>query len=147
MSLKSGLAVIVTVISSDCGSYVSYPRLSIYTKPAHFSLKVNGTSMYTVNNTGYDYIQLSMDQGHGTEFRIAITDYPAITSYIISSHQIPISATVDDNELIFSVVDAHCLIIKINDEKEFVILADPTETYESSPTATGGKRIAHGSRV
>lgn len=48
-------------------------RPPVYNKSAHFSLKVNGTYMYTVSYAGYDYVQLSME-GYLTEFRIAVTD-------------------------------------------------------------------------
>lgn len=92
--------------------------------------------MYTVSYAGYDYVQLSMDEGHPTEFRIALTDEPSITSYNISPLRTPISAIVSGNELIFTVTKAHYLIVKINDEKEFIILADPSETDVPETTAS-----------
>ena len=64
------------LIPAVCGDYVGYPRPSVYNKLAHFSLTVNGTYMYTVSYAGYDYVQLSMDEGYLTEFRIAVTDQP-----------------------------------------------------------------------
>jgi VCBS repeat-containing protein len=51
-------------------------RPSVYNKSAHFSVKVNGTYMYAVSNAVYDFVQLSMDEGYITEFRIAVTDQP-----------------------------------------------------------------------
>ena len=135
MLLKSLLTLLSILIVSIQGSYVTY-RPSLYGKSAHYSLKVNGTYMDTVNYAGYDYVQLSMDEGHPTEFRIAVTDQAKIDTYTISPRQLPIKPTVSGKELIFSVVDAHYLIVKINDEKELVILADPTETDVPNPSAS-----------
>ncbi len=137
MFIKTVVTALWLLIATVRGGYVSYPRPSLYTKSAHFSLKVNGTYMYTVNYAGYDYVQLSMDEGHPTEFRIAITDQPKIDTYSITPRQLPISARVDGNELIFSLVKAHYLIVKINDAKEFVVLIDPAETDVPSPTGSG----------
>ena len=136
MILKTIIYAASLLVAGVCGDYVSYPRPSIYTKSAHFSLKVNGTYMYTVNYAGYDYVQLSMDEGYSTEFRIAVTDQSSITSYSITPFQLPIVAEVDGNELVFSLLDAHYLIVKINDEKEFIIMIDPTETDVPDETAS-----------
>ncbi len=51
--------------------------------------------------------------------------------------RLPISATVSGKDLIFSIKQAHYLIIKINDEKEFVVMIDPTETDVPNPAGTG----------
>lgn len=132
---------VVTVLSflafTACGDYVSYPRPSIYEKSAHFSLKVNGTYMYTVSYNDYDYVQLSMTEGHPTEFRIAVTDEPAITSYSITPRQLNIDAQISGNELVFSLEEAYYLIIKINNEKEFVVMVDPWETDVPDPNGWG----------
>ncbi|KAH9437464.1 hypothetical protein MCOR27_007234 [Pyricularia oryzae] len=120
--------------------YVSYPRPSIYTKSAHFSLKVNGTYVNTTNYAGYDYVHISMDQGYRTEFRIAITDQPAITSYTISPQRLPIQARVEGKELIFSLVKAHYLIVRLNDSKNtkgFVVMIDPIEENVPQPRGNG----------
>ncbi|KAH8703770.1 pectin lyase-like protein [Talaromyces proteolyticus] len=120
------LALLLSCIHVDA-AFISYPRPSIYSKSAHFSLKVNGTYAYTVSYDGYDYVQLSMDEGYATEFRIALTSGDSITSYSISPERLPISAKTEGNELVFSLTKAHYLIVKINDEKEFVVLLDPSE--------------------
>jgi polygalacturonase len=119
------------------GAVVSYPRPDIYNKSAKYSLKVNGTYMYTVSYAGYDYVQLSMDQGYATEFRIAAVQETSITSYNISPKQLPIIASTDGNELVFSLVDAHYLIVTINDVKEFVILIDPPEVDVPRSSGSG----------
>lgn len=116
---------------------MSYPRPDIYNKSAKYSLKVNGTYMYTVSYAGYDYVQLSMDQGYATEFRIAAVQETSITSYNISPKQLPIIASTDGNELVFSLVDAHYLIVTINDVKEFVILIDPPEVDVPRSSGSG----------
>ncbi|KLU92222.1 hypothetical protein MAPG_11168 [Magnaporthiopsis poae ATCC 64411] len=120
--------------------YVSYPRPPIYTKSAHFSLKVNGSYVNTINYAGYDYVHISMDQGYRTEFRIAITDQPAITSYTITPQRLPIQARVEGKELIFSLVKAHYLIVRLNDPKNtkgFVVMIDPIEENVPQPRGTG----------
>ncbi|QKX62789.1 uncharacterized protein TRUGW13939_09954 [Talaromyces rugulosus] len=127
MIFQPFLAILALLISSIHASFVSYPRPSIYDKSAHFSLKVNGTYAYTVSYAGYDYVQVSMDEGYDTEFRIALTAGDSITSYSISPAKLPISAKTEGNELVFSLTKAHYLIVKINDEKEFVVLLDPSE--------------------
>ncbi|RDL42475.1 Glycoside hydrolase family 28 protein [Venustampulla echinocandica] len=129
--LLSCLSVLVS------GAAVSYPRPSIYDKSAKYTLKVNGTYMYTVSYAGYDYVQLSMDQGHATEFRISAPTETSITSFNISPKQLPITATTSGNELVFSVSDAHYLIITINNLKEFVIMADPSETNVPPSSGNG----------
>ena len=118
------------------GKFVGYPRPSIYEKSAHFSLKVNGTDMYTVGYAEYDYVQLSMDEGYSTEFRVGLLDESSVDSYNISPKKLAISATKQGNELVFSLKEAQYLIVKINDEKEFVILVDPSETDVPNTSAS-----------
>lgn len=107
---------------------ISYPRPSIYAKSNTYALRVNGVFQYTVNYAGYDYVQISMTEGEPVEFSVRANDATSITSYNISPNQLPINAVTSGNELNFTVVDAHYLIVKINDLKEFVIVADPLET-------------------
>jgi polygalacturonase len=128
------MAMVVGFVSADA---VSYPRPSIYDKSAHFSLKVNGTHMYTVSYAGFDYVHLSMDEGYPTEFRIAVTDQKSVDSYYISPRNLSIEATSQGNELVFSLTEAQYLIVKINDEKEFVIMVDPAEVDVPDPSADG----------
>lgn len=128
------IAMMVSLVSADA---VSYPRPSIYDKSAHFSLKVNGTYMYTVSYAGFDYVHLSMDEGCPTEFRIKAMDEKLIESYYISPRNLSINATSQGNELLFSLTEAQYLIIKINDGKEFVVMVDPAETDVPDPSADG----------
>lgn len=133
--------LIFTLLLSLCfalvsGEVISYPRPAIYNKSAKYSLKVNGTYQYTVSYAGYDYVQVSMTEDHYTEFRIAAVQETAITSWSISPKKLPIKATIVGNELVFSVLKAHYLIVKINNVKEFVILADPPEV--NPPKSSGG---------
>lgn len=137
MIFQPFLAILALLISSIHASFISYPRPSIYNKSAHFSLKVNGTYAYTVSYAGYDYVQVDMDEGYETEFRIALTSGDTISSYSITPEKLPISAKKDGNELIFSMKDAHYLIVKINDEKEFVVLLDPSETDVPASSGSG----------
>ncbi|KAI5867526.1 pectin lyase-like protein [Durotheca rogersii] len=128
MLLKTVAAVASLMIATVCGKV----------KSAHFGLKVDGTDMYTVSYARYDYVQLSMEEGKPTEFRIRTLDKKPITSFRITPQKLPISAKAQGNELVFSVKKAHYLIVKINDKKEFVILADPLEKDVPSPS---GKNV------
>ncbi|RYP19043.1 hypothetical protein DL767_009715 [Monosporascus sp. MG133] len=137
MLLKTVAAVASFMMATVYGDVVGYPRPSIYDKSAHFGLKVNGIDMYTVSYARYDYVQLSMDEGSPTEFRIRTLDRNPITSYTITPRKLPINARVEGNELVFSVKQAHYLIVKINDKKQFVILADPSEKGAPNPAGKG----------
>ncbi|TPX16241.1 uncharacterized protein E0L32_003890 [Thyridium curvatum] len=128
MFLKTIVTVASLLAATVQGGYVGYPRPSIYSKSAHFSLKVNGTDMYTVSYAGYDYVQFSMDEGYDTEIIIEARDQASINSYTITPQALPIKARVDGKKLIFKMKKAHYLIVKINSMKEFVVGADPSET-------------------
>lgn len=133
---KTSLAVVSLWIATVCCGIVSYPRPSVYTKSEEFALKVAGTEMYTVNfYEGYDYVQLSMDEGQPIEYRLRLLNRKSITSFFISPQKLPIDAKIVGNELVWTMKQAHYLIVKIDDLKEFVILADPTE--KDVPSATG----------
>jgi polygalacturonase len=110
------------------GAAISYPRPSIYNKSGQYSLKVNGTYMNTVSYAGYDYVQISMSSGYATEFRIAATQETSISSYSINPQNLNIAATTSGNELIFSLLEKHYLIVTINNVKEFIIMVDDLET-------------------
>lgn len=116
---------------------VSYPRPPIYNESAEYSVKVNGVPINTTSYAGYDYVQLSMTEGISTEFRITAMTETAITSYNVSPKKLSIKAATHGNELVFNVVKAYYLIVKINSVKELVILADPTEINIPSPAGTG----------
>jgi len=137
LTLKAMALASCLFVSSVLGGFVTYPRPDIYTKSAHFSLKVNGTFMNTVNYAGYDYVQFSMSEGYNTEIRIELMDQPAIKSWSISPKQLPIKPTVDGKAIVFSLKKAHYLIIKLNDAKEFVVLIDPPEKDVPDSSGSG----------
>ncbi|CAG9974742.1 unnamed protein product [Clonostachys byssicola] len=138
MLFRTLVGVLSLLVSSAYCEVVRYERPSIYDKSAHFSLQVNGTEMYTVSYAGYDYVHLSMDQGHPTEFRIkTLSQGSTIKSYSITPKQLPIKAKVEGNELVWSMEKVHYLIVKIDDLKEFVIVVDPTETNAPKSKGTG----------
>jgi|UniRef100_A0A8H7N057 polygalacturonase len=128
MRFSSLVAVLSGLVATVAAGAVSYPRPDIYSKSAHFSLKVNGEQMYTVSYDRYDYVHLSMDTGSPTEFRIKAMTESKINTYRITPMNLPIKAKVEGQELVFSLKQAHYLIVKINDRKEFVIMIDPKET-------------------
>lgn len=121
----------------QCHAAVVSYRPSLYTKSTTYTLKVNGTYQTTIAYTGYDYVQLSMDQGYSTQFVLTASNETSITSYSISPKQLPITATTSGNQLSFSLKDAHYLIVKINDVKEFVIMIDAPETNAPASSGTG----------
>lgn len=138
MALRYISILLPLFISAVLGGYVSYPRPSIYKKSNIFSLKINGTYMYTVGyTTEYDYVQLSLDEGPETEYRISLNDNTTITDYQISPLNLNIQATAQGNELVFSIKKAHYLIVKINSLREFVILADPAEANVPKSSGPG----------
>ena len=136
MILNLILHLLAIFIGLAQSTVITYPRPSIYQKSAHFSLSVNGTDIYTVSYAGYDYAQLTMTEGQETEFKITVTDASSISAYRISPAKVPIAATISGNQLTFSAKNAYYLIVKIDEEKEFVILADPPETDAPNPTAS-----------
>ncbi|KAI9170542.1 hypothetical protein HJFPF1_00010 [Paramyrothecium foliicola] len=119
------------------GDGVSYPRPTIYKKSPHFSLRVNGEHMHTVNYAKYDYVHFSMDENVDNEIRIKAMTESSINSYRISPENVPIKARVEGNELVFTIKKAHYLIIKINKKKEFVVMADPKETNVPKSKGSG----------
>ncbi|KAI1825052.1 pectin lyase-like protein [Xylaria intraflava] len=145
MLFKLVVTVASLLMPAVCGEVVRYPRPPIYQKSAYFGLKVDGTDMYTVSYADYDYVQLSMDeiQDAPKEFRIRLLDLKPMPSYSITPQKLPINATTDGNELVFSVKDAHYLIVKIDGYKEFVILADPLETDVPSPDGKDVYNVAN----
>ncbi|RYP28447.1 hypothetical protein DL767_007208 [Monosporascus sp. MG133] len=116
------------------GDVVRYPRPSIYDKSAHFGLKVDGIDMYTVSYARYDYVQLSMDEGSPTEFRIRTLDKKLITSYTIAPQKLPMNARVEGDELMFSIKKAHYIIVKINDKKHSFWAVTPIQAEEATFT-------------
>jgi len=134
MNLFLSILAYFAVLAS--GSVVSY-RAPIYDKSTQFSLKVNDVDQKTINYAGYDYVQLDLDEGETYTYRITALTHSSITSYTISPKKIPIKATVTGNQLVFTASKAHYLIVKINNLKEIVIMADPTETDKPPSTGTG----------
>jgi len=135
--MKRSILCLLCVSAIASAEAVSYPRPSIYEKSANYTLKINGTYQYTTNYVGYDYVQISMSEGQPTGFRISAPTQSEITSHNISPSKLAIKATTSGNELIFSVTDAHYLIIKINTLEEFIICVDPPETNVPSSSGAG----------
>lgn len=137
MLLRSVVALFPLLMVAVRGDVVSYPLPEIYDKSDYFELKVDGKSIHTVRYAEYDYAHLSMDEGEATEFRIKALDEGEITSYSISPKGLSIDAEVDGDELVFTLHDAYYLIIKINEVREFIVLADPSETDVPDPDGRG----------
>jgi len=136
LAMKLSLCTLAQLAVVASASVVSY-RAPIYDKSTQFSLKVNDVDQKTINYAGYDYVQLDLDEGNTYTYRITALTQSSITSYTISPKKIPIKATVNGNQLVFTASKAHYLIIKINNLKEIVIMADPTETDKPPSSGTG----------
>ncbi|QKX61404.1 uncharacterized protein TRUGW13939_08552 [Talaromyces rugulosus] len=106
----------------------TYPPPSIYGVSSVYELSVNGVPVPAVAYPGYDYAQLSMDEDQNTKFAVTIKNGTAIDSYSITPKSLDIKASVSGDTLSFSVTKAYYLILKVNGQKEFVIVADPNET-------------------
>ncbi|RDL32393.1 Glycoside hydrolase family 28 protein [Venustampulla echinocandica] len=126
--MKLFLIILMCMSLLASGKVVGYERPSIYPKSGMYSLWVNSTAMQIVAYSGYDYVQLSMSEGYPTEFRLRVIPGGNVDSYNISPEKWQIKPKKDGKDLVFSVVDAHYLIITINGIKEIVICADPLET-------------------
>ncbi|TPX12707.1 uncharacterized protein E0L32_000884 [Thyridium curvatum] len=130
--------LLTSVCASVCASVTTYPRPALYSASTDFSLTVGGTSVPTVKfYDGYDYAQLSMDEGKDTEYKITLSSGASISSYSISPKKLKIAATVSGSTLTFKVKKAYYLIVKINSLKEFVIVADPSETDKPASSGSG----------
>lgn len=110
------------------GNVTTYEPPSIYKVSSVYELSVNDVKVPAVAYPGYDYAQLSMDEGQNTTFAVTLKDGTDIDSYTITPKSLNIKPSVSGDTLTFSVPKAYYLILKVNGQKEFVIVADPNET-------------------
>lgn len=138
MFLQGFFALVSLFVLGAHGRVSSYQLPDIYKKSNTFELQVDGRQAHTVNYARYDYAHLSMHEGRPIEFRLKPLTGEDITSWSITPRKLDIDAKVDGGELVFSITQAHYLIIKINNLKEFVLLVDPPERNAPKPW---GRRI------
>lgn len=126
------------LLSLVSAEWTGYTRPSIYEKSPQHTVKVNGTGVATVSYHNYDYVQLSMTEGHDTEFRIALVSGAKITGTpVISPAQVPLKYKIEGNELIFKLKKVHYLIFKIDKNRELVLLIDRMES-DAPPSKGNG---------
>ena len=110
------------------GKVENYPLPSIYGVSSLVSLQVGGVTVPVVDyNPKYDYAHFSL-AGGPVQVVITLLDGSPVTDYFISPKKEGIVAVKDGNKLVFELKHDQYLIVKINQLKELVILADPPET-------------------
>lgn len=112
----------------------TYPMPSIYSESSYYSVKVNDIEVPVISfltDRDYDYAHFSFSGS----VKVTISVNDSIRASSISPLAWSISGTVSGNELTFELRQSRYLIIKINDFKELVLIADPLE--ESKPPSSG----------
>jgi hypothetical protein len=114
----------------------SYPVPSIYSESGYFSVKADSTNIPVISfltDHDYDYAHFSFS---GTT-TVTITSCEPVASHSISPLAMNIQGTVNGNKLSFELCESRYLIIKINDLKELVLIADPLEVNRPSSAGDG----------
>jgi hypothetical protein len=112
----------------------TYSVPSIYAESAYYSVKADHIGIPVISfltDRDYDYAHFSFS-GSTT---ITITVCETIDTYSISPLAFDIQGTVVGNKLTFDLQESRYLIVKINNLKELVLIADPLEV--SAPPASG----------
>jgi len=119
------------------GKVENYPLPSIYGVSSLVSLQAGGMTVPVVDyNPKYDYAHFSLSGG-AVRVVIALLDGSPVTDYIISPKKEGIVAVKDGNKLVFELKRDQYLIVKVNQLKELVILADAPETDVPALTGRG----------
>ncbi len=112
----------------------SYTMPFIYAESVYYSVKAADRYIPVISfltDRDYDYAHFSFE---GTA-RVVITCSEPIVTYSISPLALNIHGNLNDCELSFDLQESRYLILKINNLKELVIIADPLET--DRPLASG----------
>lgn len=105
-----------------------YDLPSIYSASDTYALKVNGKDVPVVGYNGdYDYAQFSMGDEPVT-IEVRALREQSITAHDISPWKLGIKGVVQGNRLRFRLEGDQYLIVRINQLKRLVIIADPAET-------------------
>lgn len=124
------------VAISQSAAINCYPLPALYQASTEYTLEVNGKSVPVVHyNKHYDYAGFAM--GMGTAGITVTITRPGseVTAWRISPQKLQILAVKAGNQLRFTLTGDAYLIVKINDVKELVIMADREE--DNRPEATG----------
>ncbi|OCT16761.1 hypothetical protein A8709_08860 [Paenibacillus pectinilyticus] len=117
----------------------TYPVPSIYAESEYYLVRAGDTSIPVISfltDRDYDYAHFSFS---GATI-ITITVCDPIDTYAISPLAFEIQGTVVGNQLSFNLEESRYLIVKINNVKELVLIADP---LEESPPPSAGDGIYH----
>ncbi|CAN7450290.1 glycoside hydrolase family 28 protein [Paenibacillus sp. LjRoot56] len=112
----------------------TYTVPSIYSGLSYYAVKADHIGVPVISfltDRDYDYAHFSFS-GSTT---ITITVCEPIDTYAISPLAFDIQGTVEGNKLTFDIQDSRYLIVKINNLKELVVIADPLEV--SAPPVSG----------
>ncbi|KAF1984245.1 glycoside hydrolase family 28 protein [Aulographum hederae CBS 113979] len=122
---------------SVSATVTTYPfQDSVFDKSTQFEVKADDKSVTVVKYHDYDFAHFSMD---GT-VKVTITKLGSnINSHTITPQKLGIDAKakVSRATMSFDLTENHYLIIKIDDRKPLVILADPPEQKDFSRTSKG----------
>lgn len=115
----------------------TYSVPSIYSESAYYSVKADNIRIPVISfltDRDYDYAHFSFS-GSTT---ITIMAYEPIVTHSISPLAFEIQGAVNENELTFTLDESRYLIVKINNLKELVLIAD---LLEPSPPPSSGEGI------
>jgi hypothetical protein len=117
----------------------TYSVPSIYSESDHYMVKVGETSIPVISfltDRDFNYAHFSLSGS----MTVTITVKEPISVHAISPLAFEIQGSVVGNQLTFNLEESRYLIVKINNLKERVIIADPLEV---SPPPSKGHGIYH----
>ncbi|MDR6555375.1 glycosyl hydrolase family 28-related protein [Paenibacillus qinlingensis] len=112
----------------------TYSVPSIYSESTYYSVKADQIGVPVISfltDRDYDYAHFSFSG----ETTITITVCEPIDTYSISPLAFEMQGTAEGNTLTFNMAESRYLIVKINNLKELVLIADPLEV--NVPPASG----------
>ncbi|WP_063795554.1 discoidin domain-containing protein [Paenibacillus sp. Soil750] len=133
--------MMLVLLASPANVYAAtistYAMPSIYTQSTTYALKADSTVIPVVGYTGmYDYAHFSMSGGPVT-IEVTALGQSSISSYNISPKKLNLSGSINGNKLTFTLSNDEYVIVKVNDSKELIIAADPSETNKPASSGTG----------
>jgi hypothetical protein len=112
------------------------PLPSVYTPSTTYTLSVNGTAVPINGYTGYDYAQFSMGSGIA-QIVVKKLNGTNVGKALISPMKLGIQATLSHDTATFTLPGPQYLIVKLDDQRQIVITADPAETEQLASSGTG----------
>jgi polygalacturonase len=129
------------ILSLASSTLETYPLPAIYTASDLYTVSANNTDIPVVSyqtKEEYDYAHFSFSDTANITIQV---DEP-ILSYHISPTALGIDGRVNGNSLSFDLSESRYLIIKINQLKELVLIADPIEVQVPASSGVGIYNIA-----